>query len=106
MTNDKKSTLASSDPAAVAGQPRAARSPYVAPCVEEDLPLEVMSLACSGFVPKGAGPLCRTIGSLRTARDGRGDDLGEAGGLPLGRVVLFDEAPARAGEAGAHGVIA
>ncbi|HEU4534392.1 MAG TPA: hypothetical protein VFS00_09750 [Polyangiaceae bacterium] len=62
MTNDKKGTLASSD-VLPAAQPKAARAPYVAPCVEDDLPLEVMSLACAGFVPKAAGPLCRTIGS-------------------------------------------
>ncbi|MCS6900377.1 MAG: hypothetical protein RMJ98_11915, partial [Myxococcales bacterium] len=38
--------------------------PYEPPCIEEDLPLEVMSLACQGFVPKGSTPTpCRTVGS-------------------------------------------
>lgn len=37
---------------------------YEPPCIEDDLPLEVMSLACTGFRPKGSTPLpCRTLGS-------------------------------------------
>ena len=42
----------------------AAAQPYVAPCIEDDLPLEVMSLACSGFRPKSSTPFpCRVVGS-------------------------------------------
>ena len=38
--------------------------PYVAPCIEEDLPLEVMSLACGTFAPKAnLGAPCQTLGS-------------------------------------------
>jgi hypothetical protein len=64
MANHEKDTLTSFEPSAAGrGAPERVRSAYVAPCVEEDLPLEVMSLACSGFIPKAALPLCRTIGS-------------------------------------------
>jgi hypothetical protein len=38
---------------------------YLPPRVEDDLPLEVMSLACAGFRPKQSTPLpCRVLGSL------------------------------------------
>jgi len=44
----------------VAAQP----TPYEPPRIEDDLPLEVMSLACQGFRPKASTPLpCRTAGS-------------------------------------------
>jgi hypothetical protein len=37
---------------------------YAPPCIEDDLPLEVMSLACQGFRPKSSSPLpCKTLGS-------------------------------------------
>jgi hypothetical protein len=37
---------------------------YVAPRIEDDLEVEVMSLACTGFRPKQASPTpCRTLGS-------------------------------------------
>ena len=46
--------------------------PYEPPCIEDDLPLEVMSLACQGFRPKASSPFpCRTVGSL--AEDTRGE---------------------------------
>jgi hypothetical protein len=35
-----------------------AASEYEAPKVEEDLPLEVASLACSGTLAKAGAPLC------------------------------------------------
>ncbi len=45
------------------------RERYAPPCIEDDLPLEVMSLACTGIRPKGATPFpCRTAGSLATNR--------------------------------------
>ncbi len=61
---------------------------YAPPCIEDDLPLEVMSLACQGFRPKSASPLpCKTVGSLvrffggGVARGGNlpRHDLGERG---------------------------
>jgi hypothetical protein len=54
------SRLPTKEPAASVGD-----RTYVAPCVEDDLPLEVMSLACQGLRPKQATPIpCATIGSL------------------------------------------
>ena len=52
-------------PAPSTPEVQAAAEPYVPPCIEDDLPLEVMSLACSGFRPKSAQPFpCRVLGSL------------------------------------------
>ncbi|HEU4404292.1 MAG TPA: hypothetical protein VFS43_03235 [Polyangiaceae bacterium] len=69
MANHENDTLASFESSAAGrGAPGQVRLAYVAPCVEEDLPLEVMSLACSGFIPKASLPLCRTIGSLGSGR--------------------------------------
>jgi hypothetical protein len=81
MANHEKDTLASFESSAGGrGAPGQVRLAYVAPCVEEDLPLEVMSLACSGFIPKSAPPLCRTIGSLVSQqRVLPADTLSEAG---------------------------
>jgi hypothetical protein len=63
MAINIKGTTASSDTPS-RGHDAALRAPYAAPRIEEDLPLEVMSLACSTFLPKSnlAGP-CQSLGS-------------------------------------------
>lgn len=58
-----KTTQPQTSPTSPPTSPR--RIPYEPPRIEDDLPLEVMSLACQGFLPKAASPLpCRTAGSL------------------------------------------
>jgi hypothetical protein len=46
-------------------EPSKAARAYVPPAIEDDLALEVMSLACTGFRPKASVPgPCKTAGSL------------------------------------------
>ncbi|RYE94442.1 MAG: hypothetical protein EOO75_01985 [Myxococcales bacterium] len=56
------SSAATSSPDDRAGERRA--QAYEPPRIEDDLPLEVMSLACTGTRPKGAAPVpCKVLGS-------------------------------------------
>ena len=63
MASKNENTMASPNaPSAEQGSFESA--PYAAPCIEEDLPLEVMSLACGTFAPKAnLGAPCQTLGS-------------------------------------------